>query len=77
MNKPSKFNPLEWAKIENAPKKSTVINYAPVAVKGDWAQTDTNQQVREVVDRIIQVGADLTDDYNDWFHIGSDRKSVV
>ena len=71
MNKPSKFNPLEWAKIENAPKKSTVINYAPVAVKGDWAQTDTYQQVREVVDRIIQVGADLTDDYNDWFHIGS------
>ena len=71
MNHKSNFNPNEWAKTENAPQKSAVTNQAPVANKGDWAETDTYQQVREVVDRVTQAGADLTDDYNDWFYVGS------
>ena len=65
------FNPLEWAKQENAPQKSTVKNQTPAAVHGDWASTDDYAQAREVVNRITQAGIDLTDDYNDWFRIGS------
>ena len=34
------FNPLDWAKQENAPQKSTVKNQTPASVHGDWAQTD-------------------------------------
>ena len=65
------FNPLEWAKQENAPQKSTVKNQTPAAVHGYWASTDDYAQAREVVNRITQAGIDLTDDYNDWFRIGS------
>ena len=65
------FNPLEWAKQENAPQKSTVKNQTPAAAHGDWAPTDDYAQAREVVNRITQAGIDLTDDYNDWFRIGS------
>lgn len=65
------FNPLEWAKQENAPQKSTVKNQTPAATHGDWAQTDDYAKAREVVERIVQAGIDLTDDYNDWFRIGS------
>lgn len=65
------FNPLEWAKQENAPQKSTVKNQTPAAVHGDWTSTDDFAQAREVVNRITQTGIDLTDDYNDWFRIGS------
>ena len=71
MKSKSNFNPLEWAKKENAPQKSTVINHAPVANKGDWAETDTYGQVREVTQRMVQAGANIADDYNDWFHVGS------
>ena len=65
------FNPLEWAKQENAPQKSTVKNQTPAATHGDWAQTDDYAKAREVVERIVLAGIDLTDDYNDWFRIGS------
>ena len=65
------FNTLEWAKQENAPQKSTVKNQTPAATHGDWAQTDDYAKAREVVERIVQAGIDLTDDYNDWFRIGS------
>ena len=64
------FNPLEWAKKENAPQKRTVKNQTPAAAHGDWIPTDDYTQAREVVNRIIQAGIDLTDDYNDWFRIG-------
>ena len=65
------FTPLEWAKQENAPQKSTVKNQTPAATHGDWAQTDDYAKAREVVERIVLAGIDLTDDYNDWFRFGS------
>ena len=40
MKSNSNFNPLEWAKKENAPQKNTVKNQTPAAVSGDWVQTD-------------------------------------
>ena len=55
----------------NAPQKSTVTNQTPAATKGGWANTDDYTQAREVVNRIVQANIDLTDDYNDWFRIGS------
>lgn len=58
-------------RVENAPQKSTVNNPIPAAAHGDWAPTDDYAQAREMVNRITQAGIDLTDDYNDWFRIGS------
>lgn len=55
----------------NAPQKSIVTNQTPAATKGGWANTDDYTQAREVVNRIVQANIDLTDDYNDWFRIGS------
>ena len=62
MKSKSNFNPLEWAKKENAPQKSTVKNQTPAATLGDWAQTEDYAKAREVVERIVQAGIDLTDD---------------
>ena len=69
MKSNSNFNPLEWAKEENAPQKSTVKNQTPAATHGDWAQTDDYAHFIEVKDRIIRSGTCITDDYNDWFRI--------
>ena len=55
----------------NAPQKSTVTNQTPAATHGGWANTDDCTQAREVANRIVQSHIDLTDDYNDWFRIGS------
>ena len=65
----SNFNPLEWAKKENAPQKSTVNNQTPAAAIGDWVPTDDYAHFREVKDRIIRSGICITDDYNDWFRV--------
>ena len=40
MKSNNNFNPLEWAKQENAPQKSTVKNQTPAADHGDWMPTD-------------------------------------
>ena len=69
MKSNSNFNPLEWAKQENAPQKSTVKNQTPAAAHGDWAQTDDYAHFIEVKDRIVRSGICITDDYNDWFRI--------
>ena len=69
MKSKSNFNPLEWAKQENAPQKSTVKNQTPVATHSDWAQSDDYAHFIEVKDRIIRSGICITDDYNDWFRI--------
>ena len=69
MKSNSNFNPLEWAKQENAPQKSTVKNQTPAVAHGDWAQTDDYTHFIEVKDRIVRSGICITDDYNDWFRI--------
>ena len=71
MNNNTDFNPLEWANPENAPQKSKVNNPTPTAAQGGGVQTDELRQAREVADRIIRAGIDLTDDYGDWFRLGS------
>lgn len=71
MNKHNQFNPLDWAKQENAPQKSTVNNPTPAADKGGWAPIDELQQASEVVSRVVLSGIDLTDDYNNWFRLGA------
>ena len=69
MKSNSNFNPLEWAKKENAPQKNTVKNQTPAAVSGDWVQTDDYVHFLEVKNRIISSCICITDDYNDWFRI--------
>lgn len=63
------FNPLEWAKKENAPQKSTVNNQTPAAVPGDWTSTGDYAQAREVVERIVRAGVSICDDYNDYLKV--------
>ena len=48
MKSNSNFNPLEWAKKENAPQKNTVKNQTPAAVSGDWVPTDDYAHFLEV-----------------------------
>ena len=69
MKKNSNFNPVEWAKQENAPQKSTVKNQTPAAAPGDWAPTDDYAQACEVVERIVQAGANIGEDYNDYLKV--------
>ena len=57
MKSKSNFNPLEWSKQENAPQKSKQVNnHINHTSMADYTQA------REVVNRIIQAGIDLTDD---------------
>lgn len=53
------------------PQKSEVTNPNPTATTSGWAPTDDYTQAREVTDRIIQAGIDLTDNYDDWFRIAA------
>ena len=69
MTNNSNFNPLEWAKKENAPQKSAVNNQTPAAATGDWVAIDDYAHFLEVKIRIIRSGICITDDYNDWFRI--------
>ena len=69
MKSNNNFNPLEWAKQENAPQKSTVNNPNPAAAHGDWAPTDDYAQAQEVVERIVQAGANIGEDYNDYLKV--------
>lgn len=69
MRSNSNFNPLEWAKKENAPQKSTVNNQTPAAAHGDWAPTDDYAQAREVVERIVTSGVNIAEDYNDYLKV--------
>jgi predicted flap endonuclease-1-like 5' DNA nuclease len=71
MKSKSEFDPMEWAKKENAPQKSTVTNPNPAASQSDWSPTDDYEQAREVVKRLVRSGTCISDDYNDWFRIGS------
>ena len=70
MKSKSEFDPMEWAKKENAPQKSTVTNPNPAASQSDWSPTDDYEQAREVVKRLVRSGTCISDDYNDWFRIG-------
>lgn len=69
MKSNSNFNPLEWAKQENAPQKSTVKNQTPAAAHGNWVQTDDYAQAHEVVERIVTSGVSICDDYNDYLKV--------
>ena len=69
MTNNSNFNPLEWAKKENAPQKSAVNNQTPAAATGDWVAIDDYAHFLEVKIRIIRSGICITDDYNDWFRV--------
>ena len=65
-----------------ATTKRNEVKNTPAANKSNWVQTDTYQQVNEVIQRMVQAQVNLTEDYNDWFQVGSafaaeDRKSVV
>ena len=53
MTNNSNFNPLEWAKKENAPQKSAVNNQTPAAATGDWVAIDDYAHFLEVKIRII------------------------
>lgn len=63
------LNQSEEKREENAPQKSTVKNQTPAAVPGDWAHTDDYAQAREVVERIVQAGANIGEDYNDYLKV--------
>lgn len=61
------LNMSENKREENAaPQKSKQVNNHI-----NHTSMDDYTQAREVTNRIIQAGIDLTDDYNDWFRIGS------
>ena len=63
------LNQSEDKREENAPQKSTVKNQTPAAVPSDWAPTDDYAQAREVVERIVQAGANIGEDYNDYLKV--------
>lgn len=63
------FNPLDWAKKEYAPQKSTVTNHTQSASQGGWANTDDYTQAREVVNRLLSSGTCISDDYNDYLKV--------
>lgn len=54
-----------------ATTKRNEVKNTPEAYYGERTETDTYQQVCEVVQRVVQAHADLTDNYNDWFQVGS------
>lgn len=69
MENKNTFNPIEWAKKENAPQKSTVNNPTPAATQDGWAPTDEFGHAREVVNRLVSSGTCISDDYTDWVNL--------
>lgn len=66
---------LNEGQIENEENvvstKCNEVKNTSVAYYGERSEADTYQQVCEVVQRVVQAHADLTDNYNDWFQVGS------
>lgn len=66
------LNESQSEREENvATTKRNEVKNTPVAYYGERAEADTYQQVHEVIQRVVQAHADLTDEYNDWFQVGS------